>query len=132
MCVASGAYITLRFEPQASIPSGEISPGFPCRGPGDLVANCRITALGYTLQLPTEDRYLFTRSEQLDRLAVLLGGRATEALTFGEVSRGGQNNLQRAADIARRMVKEYGVSQRLGAPAFEPERGLSSCRPGMV
>ncbi len=81
-----------------------------------------IAALGYTLQLPTEDRYLLTRSELLDRLAVLLGGRAAEALTFGEVSTGAQNDLQRAADIARRMVKEYGMSDRLGALAFEPER----------
>jgi cell division protease FtsH len=81
-----------------------------------------IAALGYTLQLPTEDRYLLTRSELLDRLAVLLGGRAAEALTFGEVSTGAQNDLQRAADIARRMVKEYGMSERLGALAFEPER----------
>jgi ATP-dependent Zn protease len=122
VCVASGAYITLRVKPQASIPSGEISPGFPCRGPGDLLADRRIAALGYTLQLPTEDRYLLTRSELLDRLAVLLGGRATEALTFGEVCTGGQNDLQRAADIARQMVKEYGMSQRLGALAFEPAR----------
>ncbi len=81
-----------------------------------------IAALGYTLQLPTEDRYLLTRSELLDRLAVLLGGRAAEAITFGEVSTGAQNDLQRAADIARRMVKEYGMSERLGPLAFEPER----------
>jgi len=81
-----------------------------------------IAALGYTLQLPTEDRYLLTRSELLDRLAVMLGGRAAEALTFGEVSTGAQNDLQRAADTARRMVKEYGMSERLGALAFEPER----------
>ncbi|MGE5849816.1 MAG: ATP-dependent zinc metalloprotease FtsH, partial [Candidatus Methylomirabilota bacterium] len=57
-----------------------------------------IAALGYTLQLPTEDRYLLTRSELLDRLAVLLGGRAAEQLTYGEVSTGAQNDLQRAAD----------------------------------
>jgi cell division protease FtsH len=81
-----------------------------------------IAALGYTLQLPTEDRYLLTRSELLDRLAVLLGGRAAEQLVYGEVSTGAQNDLQRAADIARRMVKEYGMSERLGAVAFEPER----------
>jgi cell division protease FtsH len=81
-----------------------------------------IAALGYTLQLPTEDRYLLTRSELLDRLAVLLGGRVAEEVTFGEVSTGAQNDLQRAADIARRMVKEYGMSERLGALAFESER----------
>jgi len=97
-----------------------------------------IAALGYTLQLPTEDRYLLTRSELLDRLAVMLGGRTAEALTFGEVSTGAQNDLQRAADIARRMVKEYGMSPLLGAVAFEPDRralfgpaadGLSSGKP---
>jgi cell division protease FtsH len=81
-----------------------------------------IAALGYTMQLPTEDRYLLTRSELLDRLAVLLGGRAAEALVYGEVSTGAQNDLQRAADIARRMVKEYGMSDRLGAVAYESER----------
>jgi cell division protease FtsH len=81
-----------------------------------------IAALGYTMQLPTEDRYLLTRSELLDRLAVLLGGRAAEAIVYGEVSTGAQNDLQRAADIARRMVKEYGMSERLGAVAFESER----------
>jgi cell division protease FtsH len=81
-----------------------------------------IAALGYTLQLPTEDRYLLTRSELLDRLAVLLGGRSAEALIYGEVSTGAQNDLQRAADIARRMVTEYGMSDRLGAVAFESER----------
>ena len=81
-----------------------------------------IAALGYTLQLPTEDRYLLTRSELLDRLAVLLGGRVAEELAFGEVSTGAQNDLQRAADMARRMVKEYGMSDKLGAVAFEPER----------
>ena len=81
-----------------------------------------IAALGYTMQLPTEDRYLLTRSELLDRLAVLLGGRAAEALVYGEVSTGAQNDLQRAADIARRMVKEYGMSDRLGAVAYEGER----------
>ena len=97
-----------------------------------------IAALGYTLQLPTEDRYLLTRSELLDRLAILLGGRSAEALMFGEVSTGAQNDLQRAADIARRMVKEYGMSARLGAVAYEPERrplflpggdGLSGAKP---
>jgi cell division protease FtsH len=81
-----------------------------------------IAALGYTLQLPTEDRYLLTRSELLDRLAVLLGGRVAEELTFGEVSTGAQNDLQRAAEIARRMVTEYGMSERLGALAFGSER----------
>lgn len=81
-----------------------------------------ISALGYTLQLPTEDRYLMTRSELLDRMAVLLGGRAAEEIIFGEVSTGAQNDLFRATDIARRMVKEYGMSSKLGPLTFERER----------
>jgi len=82
-----------------------------------------IAALGYTLQLPTEDRYLLTRPELLDKLAVLFGGRAAEEAMFGDVSTGGHNDLQRAADIARRMVVEYGMSQKFGPLAFESTRG---------
>ena len=81
-----------------------------------------IAALGYTQQQPTEDRYLMTRSELLDRLAVLLGGRAAEELIFGEISTGAQNDLQRATDIARSMVTEYGMSERLGLVTYERER----------
>jgi cell division protease FtsH len=82
-----------------------------------------IAALGYTLQLPTEDRYLVTRAELLDRLAVLFGGRAAEELIFQEISTGGHNDLQRAADIARRMVVEYGMSTKFGPLAFDTKRG---------
>ena len=81
-----------------------------------------IAALGYTQQQPTEDRYLMTRSELLDRLAVLLGGRVAEELIFGEISTGAQNDLQRATDIARSMVTEYGMSKRLGLVTYERER----------
>ena len=81
-----------------------------------------IAALGYTQQQPTEDRYLMTRSELLDRLAVLLGGRVAEELIFGEISTGAQNDLQRATDIARSMVTEYGMSERLGLVTYERER----------
>jgi cell division protease FtsH len=81
-----------------------------------------IAALGYTQQQPTEDRYLMTRSELLDRLAVLVGGRVAEELVFGEVSTGAQNDLQRATDIARSMVTEYGMSDRLGLVTYERER----------
>jgi cell division protease FtsH len=81
-----------------------------------------ISALGYTLQLPTEDRYLMTRSELLDRMAVLLGGRVAEEIKFGEISTGAHNDLFRATDIARSMVKEYGMSQKLGPLTFEKER----------
>ncbi|MBM4288740.1 MAG: ATP-dependent metallopeptidase FtsH/Yme1/Tma family protein [Deltaproteobacteria bacterium] len=81
-----------------------------------------IGALGYTLQLPTEDRYLMTKSELEDRLAVLLGGRAAEELIFQEASTGAQNDLFRATDIARSMVREYGMSPTLGPIAFERDR----------
>jgi len=93
-----------------------------------------IAALGYTQQQPTEDRYLMTRSELLDRLAVLLGGRVAEEQVFGEISTGAQNDLQRATDIARSMVTEYGMSDLLGLvtyehahqPMFLPENFTSS------
>jgi cell division protease FtsH len=78
-----------------------------------------VAALGYTQQQPTEDRYLMTRSELLDRLAVLLGGRVAEELVFGEISTGAQNDLQRATDISRSMVTEYGMSDRLGLVTYE-------------
>ncbi len=81
-----------------------------------------IAALGYTQQQPTEDRYLMTRSELLDRVAVLLGGRVAEELVFGEISTGAQNDLQRATDIVRSMVTEYGMSERIGIVAYERER----------
>ncbi|MGA2402635.1 MAG: ATP-dependent zinc metalloprotease FtsH [Syntrophobacteraceae bacterium] len=73
-----------------------------------------IAALGYTQQLPTEDRYLMTRDELLDRLQVLLGGRVAEEVIFGDISTGAQNDLQRASAIARSMVMDYGMSERLG------------------
>lgn len=78
-----------------------------------------IAALGYTLQLPTEDRYLMTKQELEDRLAVLLGGRVAEEIFFGDISTGAQNDLQRATDIARAMVKEYGMSEKLGLLTYE-------------
>lgn len=81
-----------------------------------------IAALGYTMQLPTEDRYLMTKKELLDRLGVLLGGRVAEEIVFGEISTGAQNDLFRATDIAKSMVKQYGMSERLGYMSFEGER----------
>jgi cell division protease FtsH len=81
-----------------------------------------IGALGYTQQRPTEDRYLMTRAELLDRLAVLLGGRVAEELVFGEISTGAQNDLQRATDIARSMVAEYGMSDLLGPVTYDRPR----------
>jgi cell division protease FtsH len=73
-----------------------------------------IGALGFTRQLPTEDRYLLKYGELLDRLDVLLGGRVAEQLVYGEVSTGAQNDLQRATDLARHMVTQYGMSALLG------------------
>ena len=81
-----------------------------------------VAALGYTQQRPTEDRYLMTRPELLDRLAVLLGGRAAEEIVFGDISTGAQSDLQRATDIARSMVAEYGMSDRLGPVTYERPR----------
>jgi cell division protease FtsH len=80
-----------------------------------------IAALGYTQQLPTEDRYLMTRVELLARLKVLLGGRVSEEIIFGDISTGAQNDLQRATDIARRMVMEYGMSEKLGPLTYVSE-----------
>jgi cell division protease FtsH len=71
-------------------------------------------ALGYTMQLPLEDRYLMTRRDLQSELAVLLGGRSAEEIAFGEISTGAQNDLQRATDIARSMVTEFGMSDALG------------------
>jgi cell division protease FtsH len=71
-------------------------------------------ALGYTIQRPIEDRYLLSQSELRARLAVMLGGRAAEALAFGEVSTGATDDLARATDLARRMATEFGMSPALG------------------
>ena len=75
-------------------------------------------ALGMTMQRPLEDRYLMTEPELKDRLAILLGGRGAEELAFGQVSTGAQNDLERATEIARAMVAEYGMSERLGPLSF--------------
>ena len=73
-----------------------------------------IAALGYTQQVPTEDRYVLRRSELLDRLDVLLGGRVAEEIVFGDVSTGAQNDLERATALARHMVMQYGMSEKVG------------------
>jgi cell division protease FtsH len=82
-----------------------------------------IAALGYTLQRPTEDRFLMGRSELTNRMAVLLGGRAAESLVFDEVSTGAADDLLRATDIARNMVVRFGMTKELGQVAYEPETG---------
>ncbi len=81
-----------------------------------------VAALGYTQQLPPEDRYLLKRADLLDRLDVLLGGRVAEELVFGDVSTGAQDDLQRATDMARLMVTQYGMSEHLGLATFEEPR----------
>jgi cell division protease FtsH len=92
-----------------------------------------VAALGYTLQVPTEDRFLMAKSELLNKIAVALGGRAAEEIAFQDISTGAHNDLAKATDIARSMVKEYGMSPELGHIYFEKERqkpfpdmGLSS------
>jgi cell division protease FtsH len=81
-----------------------------------------LAALGYTQQLPTEDRYLMTRSELVARVYVLLGGRVAEEMVFGDVSTGAQNDLQRATEIARTMVTQFGMSEKLGLVSLEGPR----------
>ncbi|OGK96031.1 MAG: cell division protein FtsH [Candidatus Rokubacteria bacterium RIFCSPHIGHO2_02_FULL_73_26] len=77
-----------------------------------------VAALGMTYQLPTEDRFLLTRAELDDRLAVLLGGRVAEELVYGEVSTGAHNDLERATELARLMVTKYGMSERVGLATY--------------
>jgi cell division protease FtsH len=73
-----------------------------------------IAALGYTMQVPTEDRFLMRRTELINKVASLLGGRAAEEIIFGDISTGAHNDLSRATDIARSMVMEYGMSEKMG------------------
>jgi cell division protease FtsH len=78
-----------------------------------------MAALGYTLQRPQNDRYLATRSQLESEIQVLLGGMAAEELRLGENSSGAMNDLERATNTARRMVKNYGMSPRLGPVSFQ-------------
>ena len=88
-----------------------------------------VAALGYTLNMPTEDRYLMTKDEILDNIGALLGGRAAEEVVFDEVSTGATNDLQHATQMAESMVKEYGMSERIGLVARREER--NQLFPGM-
>ncbi len=81
-----------------------------------------IAALGYTIQLPTEDRFLMTKTELENKIAVLLGGRVAEELIYREISTGAQDDLLKATDIAKSMVKVYGMSEKLGQISFERDR----------
>lgn len=80
-----------------------------------------IGALGYTIQRPIEDRFLMDRAELMNRMAVLLGGRAAESLVFDDVSTGASDDLARATDIARSMVVRFGMDPKLGQVVYEPE-----------
>jgi cell division protease FtsH len=75
-------------------------------------------ALGYTMQLPTEDRYLLTMDELLDKITVMLGGRAAEKVIFDTLSTGASDDIMRASELARRMVTEYGMSEKLGSVRY--------------
>jgi cell division protease FtsH len=81
-----------------------------------------IAALGYTLQTPTEERFLMRRTELLNRITTLLGGRAAEEIIFGDISTGAQNDLMRATEIARSMVEAYGMSETLGQVYLAPRQ----------
>lgn len=78
-------------------------------------------ALGYTLQLPLEDKYLMTKSELYDRITGLLGGRAAEEIVFGEITSGAENDIERATEIARMMVCKFGMSENIGPLAWGKE-----------
>jgi len=81
-----------------------------------------ISALGYTMQVPTEDRFLMTKTELLNKIASLLGGRAAEEIVFGDISTGAHNDLARATDIAKSMIREYGMSTTLGQVYLSTEK----------
>ncbi len=78
-----------------------------------------IGALGYTIQRPTEDRFLMSRQNLKDKMAVLMGGRAAEALVFGEVSTGAADDLDKITEIARQMVMRYGMADEVGQVVYD-------------
>ncbi len=82
-----------------------------------------VGALGYTIQRPIEDRFLMTKEELENKMAVLLGGRAAELIVFNHLSTGAADDLRRVTDIARSMVTRYGMSERLGSVAYERDPG---------
>ena len=80
-------------------------------------------ALGYTISLPTEDKFLTTRMELTDTLAMTLGGRAAEEIVFGEITTGASNDLEKVTESAKQMVMRFGMSERLGPRVFGHDRG---------
>lgn len=91
-----------------------------------------IGSLGYTINRPTEDRYLMTQPELENKMAVLLGGRAAEALHFREVTTGASDDLVRATEIARSMVTRYGMCRKLGQIAYETTRNVFLAQAGEI
>jgi cell division protease FtsH len=91
-----------------------------------------IAALGYTMQVPTEDRFLMKKTELLNKVATLLGGRASEEIVFGDISTGAHNDLAKASDIVRSMVKEYGMSKKVGQVYFSREKRPLFLEPAML
>ena len=92
-----------------------------------------IGSLGYTIQRPTEERYLMTRDELENKIAVLLGGRAAEKLVFGHLSTGAADDMAKATDIARNMVARYGMDEALGYVTYdESKQGFLNTPPGMA
>ena len=89
-----------------------------------------VGALRYTIQRPTEDRFLMTAEELMGKMVVLLGGRAAERIVFGHLSTGAADDLQKVTDIARSMVARYGMSERLGHVAYERDRRTFLGEPG--
>jgi cell division protease FtsH len=100
---------------------------------GHLLPNCdpvhkisiisRGQALGYTISLPTEDKFLTSRAELTDTMAMTLGGRAAEEIVFGEITTGASNDLEKVTETAKRMVMRFGMSERLGPRVFGHDRG---------
>lgn len=88
-------------------------------------------SLGYTMQVPLEDRYLMQRQELYDKICVLMGGRAAEQVIFGEISTGASDDLERATDLARRMVIQYGMGEALGPQAYAAAEGAKFLPTGM-
>ena len=82
-----------------------------------------MSALGYTLQLPTEERFLNSKEELQGQIATLLGGRSAEEIVFGKITTGAANDLQRATDLAEQMVGTYGMSDTLGPLAYDKQGG---------
>jgi cell division protease FtsH len=88
-----------------------------------------VGGLGYTMQMPLEDRYLLRKRELSDRLAVMLGGRSAEEVVFDEISTGAQNDLAKATELARSMVLDYGMSEEIGPLSFPRQTGDSDSPP---